>query len=708
MWGSAALRGLLISAAFLVLAFQVALPSGLVGGVVGSGLGALAAALLFSLRVRLAAQLGLAVLVAAAGRIAASGVTGTGLGAGLLGLRGSLELADFFVFGSGVFAVALGLGALSVRFPVARAAEAALAVVAVAVPVAAHRDGMIARPLELADWFWQRGLDPVIAFLGLGAMAVLIGAGTLSRGRRPARTLLRLAALGLLAGLLAVPLYERAGDPEILPRGGGAGEGQRAQGEEGDGDGRPSSSMDQLEDGQSDGKEQRPVAVVIFHKDVEPFGGVFYFRHAAFSQFNGTRLVETTRPDIDQDSPWRFPMEKTAVPGPAEGTKGRTSVATDVALITEHRRMFSLIDPVLVEPKPNPSPARFKRAYRVVSSVVNGDLDVLLGRNPGDPAWTSDQWHHYTAMPEDPRYLELAARLDQQLDDEYREDPMARALVVKRYLEETTIYAFGQVYEGPDPTAEFLFTDGDRKGFCTHLSHAAAFLLRALGVPSRVSAGYAVMAENLRGGSALLVKAGDAHAWVEIHLEGLGWVPVEIAPDRTEFEPPPFQEDDLQSLLGEMAREEGRQEFAPPAELQRWGEALAALRRALPLVLLGLLALLHGIRWVRWLRPSLSPEAVRPAYLAALDRLSAVGLVRAQGESRTRFAERLSELAPSLGPLTDLLEAEALGGHRRGRAPGGLTASGLADALGRELGAALPRWRRLLAALHPAPWLWTK
>jgi hypothetical protein len=692
----------------------LALPSGVLAGALGALLGSLGAQWVHGARVRLLPGLALAAGCAGGAVLLASGVAGSELPARVLGLRGAIELADALRLGGAVLGGVLGLRLLALRARAALALEAVLVAAAVAVPVAAHRDGMIARPLEIADWFWQRGLDPVLAFVGLGLVAALLVGGTLARGRHVGRSLVALLTVLLLGGLLAVPLHWVSLDPSLRKPLVGGGEGEEAGRAGGGGqpsgsEGRPSTAEDDLEQQRGERGQQRPVAVVIFHKDVEPFGGVFYFRHAAFSQFNGTRLVESAQAHIDPDAPWRFPSAKTRLPGPPEGTPGRTSVATDVALLTEHRRMFTLTDPVEVAPMKNPAPARFKRAYRVVSSVVNGRVSDFMGRSPGDPSWSPETFAHYTEIPEDPRYLELAARIDQGLKDEFRGDPMARALAVKQYLEETTIYSFEEKYTGEDPTAEFLFGqgEGDRKGYCTHLSHAAAFLLRALGVPSRVSAGYGVMAENLRGGSALLVKNGDAHAWVEIYLGEIGWVPVEIVPERTEFTPPPFQEEDLQRLLGEMAREEGRDTIVAPDE-GRLAAVLEAIARAVPWLLLAALGGAYLWRGVRLLRPAWAPEAVGPAYRAALDRLAAHGWHRRGGESRDRFAHRAAAVAPSLVPLTRLLEAEVLGGHRVGRAPGGRSAGALAKSVGRELAAELPAWRRLLAMLHPAPWLWSR
>lgn len=704
-------HGGLLAAAFAVLGRSFALPSGLAAGVVAAVLAAPTAAALRRGRVRLWAALGLGATIGGGAQVLAGVLLQSSLTADLLGIRGALNLAEALRVGGGVFALVLAVRSLSLRFRPALLLEAGLIVAAVAAPVAAHRDGMIARPLEIADWFWEQGLDPVLAFLALGGLGALLAAGTLSREARPLRRLIQLLAVALLAVLVAVPLHRRSSDSLLRePEGGGLGEAERrAKGSRGgQADGRPATSEDQLDkDGPAGERgQQRPVAVVVFHKDAEPLGGVFYFRHAAFSQFNGSRLVESVS-EVDADVPWRFPTHRQPVAGPGEGSFGREMVATDVALISEHRRLFALTDPVELEPMPNPAPARFKRAYRVVSNVVTASAEKLLGRASGDPAWSPERWAHYTALPEDARYLEMAARIDETVPDSLRGDPFAQAFAVKRHLERTTIYSFKPKYEGSDPTADFLFVDGDRKGYCTHIAHSAALLLRAMGLPTRVGAGYGVMASNLRGGSALLVKSGDAHAWVELYLEGVGWVPVEITPERTEFEPPPFEEEDLQRLLGEMARGEGRETFAPvgPSPLWAW---LALVRRALPWIVAGLIVLAYLVKGLRLMRPSWSPERVGPAYRAALDRLAAVGVVRGDGESRVAFARRADRMAPSFSPLTLLLERSILAGHPGGRAPGGRTAAALAGAVRGELGQNLPTWRRVLAWLHPIPWWWAR
>jgi transglutaminase-like putative cysteine protease len=75
--------------------------------------------------------------------------------------------------------------------------------------------------------------------------------------------------------------------------------------------------------------------------------------------------------------------------------------------------------------------------------------------------------------------------------------------------------------EGADPILEFLRT---RRGFCQHYASLCALLLRAEGVPARLGAGLAFGVE--RAGT-WLYGADNGHAWVELWVDGMGWVPLD-------------------------------------------------------------------------------------------------------------------------------------------------------------------------------------
>jgi len=86
-----------------------------------------------------------------------------------------------------------------------------------------------------------------------------------------------------------------------------------------------------------------------------------------------------------------------------------------------------------------------------------------------------------------------------------------------------------------DSIDQFLFDS--RRGFCAHYASAFAFMMRSVGIPARVVAGYQGGEINQLGGY-VQVRQYDAHAWVEVWLEGQGWVRQDptaaVAPSRIE------------------------------------------------------------------------------------------------------------------------------------------------------------------------------
>lgn len=89
----------------------------------------------------------------------------------------------------------------------------------------------------------------------------------------------------------------------------------------------------------------------------------------------------------------------------------------------------------------------------------------------------------------------------------------------------------GSLPGGMDPVAFFL--GENRRGYCMHFATAGALLLRSLGVPARLVSGYVVQPRQFRQtqeGYRASVKDDAAHAWVEIWLEEVGWMPVEMTP----------------------------------------------------------------------------------------------------------------------------------------------------------------------------------
>lgn len=94
----------------------------------------------------------------------------------------------------------------------------------------------------------------------------------------------------------------------------------------------------------------------------------------------------------------------------------------------------------------------------------------------------------------------------------------------------------------------FLFEA--KNGYCTHFAASFATAARMVGIPSRVVSGYKADYTN-RVENYLVVKQKDAHAWVELYLDDLGWV---------RYEPTATAQKNL-DLLKEEAKTEQKKAF---------------------------------------------------------------------------------------------------------------------------------------------------
>lgn len=120
----------------------------------------------------------------------------------------------------------------------------------------------------------------------------------------------------------------------------------------------------------------------------------------------------------------------------------------------------------------------------------------------------------------DPRVVELANRV---VGDET--DPRRVATRLERWLRSNLEYSL-ELEESDDPLPHFLFVR--KAGHCEHFATALAVLLRVRGVPSRVVGGFF---GGERVGDRYIVRAGDAHAWVEAWVPGAGWQTFDATPD---------------------------------------------------------------------------------------------------------------------------------------------------------------------------------
>lgn len=124
-------------------------------------------------------------------------------------------------------------------------------------------------------------------------------------------------------------------------------------------------------------------------------------------------------------------------------------------------------------------------------------------------------------------YLEIEDHLKNELRSLTWFNSVGKELVrdIQTFVQNSATYNlnFAKFPEGEDMVMYFL-TEG-REGICQHYAAAATMIYRAYGIPARFTCGYKV---NAVANEWTEVTAKYGHAWVEIYVDGLGWVPIEV------------------------------------------------------------------------------------------------------------------------------------------------------------------------------------
>ncbi len=165
--------------------------------------------------------------------------------------------------------------------------------------------------------------------------------------------------------------------------------------------------------------------------------------------------------------------------------------------------------------------------YWGTASVSTPTGRELIEAGEDYPGWVLTS---YLQLPQSisERTLDLASEIT-----EGQETPYDKAVAVTRWLRANISYSRETEAppEGVDPVDWFLFDYGI--GFCNYYASAEVIMLRSLGIPARIAAGYAKGTLNLDTGG-YDVFGEHAHAWPEVFFPGYGWV--EFEP--TASEPP--------------------------------------------------------------------------------------------------------------------------------------------------------------------------
>jgi protein-glutamine gamma-glutamyltransferase len=160
--------------------------------------------------------------------------------------------------------------------------------------------------------------------------------------------------------------------------------------------------------------------------------------------------------------------------------------------------------------------------YRATADVAQSGAAEL--RQAGR-SYPSDLDPEYLKLPSslDPRIPRLAQQVTSSTGNDYD-----RALAIENYLRTNFRYTLQLSRTKPhDPLANFLFER--KQGHCEYFASSMAVMLRSLGIPARLVNGFRTGEFNELT-SQSVIRASNAHSWVEAYFPGYGWIAFDPTP----------------------------------------------------------------------------------------------------------------------------------------------------------------------------------
>ena len=171
---------------------------------------------------------------------------------------------------------------------------------------------------------------------------------------------------------------------------------------------------------------------------------------------------------------------------------------------------------------PNSSGGQNTFYYRQIPVLSVSSLLSLENTGSVNGAYRSFVYENYLSLPENTK-AEIKKIIEQAGLDASSPSVISD---VAGYVRHVCAYsgAFEQIPDGEDKVIYFLTKS--KEGVCGHFASAATLIYRALGIPARYTVGYYVAADGRYAPSEFYDT--DAHAWVEVFVDGVGWIPVEV------------------------------------------------------------------------------------------------------------------------------------------------------------------------------------
>ena len=318
--------------------------------------------------------------------------------------------------------------------------------------------------------------------------------------------------------------------------------------------------------------------------------------------------------------PQRLPNRRTVLPAP-EIKNYRITKQEYFIVNFDSTAFIGMNQPVEVIPFETWDASSFNSAYAVISHTSNvlpfELIDVVRGPpGPENLGLSPEEFAIYTYYGGDERVAAFAREIIQRSSGSFLDRDSE---FIPSYWEKIQmIYdrlKFGEFRYSLRPGIaadgnqlhHFLFTS--KRGYCTYFAFAFTLMLRSLGIPSRIAAGFFVD-HSTEVFNYFPVRADMAHAWVEVWFPGYGWIEYDPTTERlaegeefrfSEGTPPEL----FERLMREIMENRSRLREREGADPDDGGMNLAAIGRMTyeffsqkgPFLALGLLVFLF--LWLR-------------------------------------------------------------------------------------------------------------
>jgi hypothetical protein len=252
-------------------------------------------------------------------------------------------------------------------------------------------------------------------------------------------------------------------------------------------------------------RSSRPLASVTWRP-----GAVLYLRNTVSTDFDPNyQWLPSTREGL---TPLRT---QTGLPG--------EYITIQVLEDFTHMALSRLDSDAIISVNAIPYDGTSATGFRFLEPVRNNTV-YALSQSQADPS------------PPDPAYLASALDTDGSLAVAkifnflpFKSDDNEKFLnELSDYYSENFSYTLNPDIPGTgtNPLEHFFFTA--RSGYCTQFATTTALLCRAKGIPARFVSGFLVVIPPDQDNCPIL--SYNAHSWVEIYMEGKGWVTLETTP----------------------------------------------------------------------------------------------------------------------------------------------------------------------------------